>query len=1443
MSKKIFSLFVCFAIMFSGIPITAKSYENHQLSPATVCSDATPNFNNTSANNSSEAAKDTAPQVIDTDTTIGLMPGDKTLSELQQMSVDINAIPCFINSTFALQKKHVNRVMEQEANLNTVIYQNQDGTKTTYLFATPVKYIDETGAVKDKSTEITLLTDKTYALGMTNNLVKAYFSSSSSEGTKIEYQDYTISMIPHSETTSFATLIEKDLVKYDNVFGRNTTILYRTKLNGIKEDIVLFKNIEKNQFQFDLKLDNLTPVQMNQSWYLKNSKDELVASFGSILIEDSAGNTCMGSMAIVAKSSRNQYSVTITAPEEFLSAETTVYPVYIDPTIRIYEEGLYFYEDENGYEQDGHYTAIQDTGLYSTETAASDALANQTIHKLGYHTDSLNSSASGKIIYKLYDFFGPYGLYKDLLAEQIGSAFMYIDIAAGNATTLTAMPMSGTWDTDIYGASPLSICDDTLWNATDVTGAQSKSISAARGEYALSITNILKGWARYNAGERDNAYNPAYGFVLENNSTTSYRQINATEEFYADSVYVVMDISYTGGVFYVNNSLTGRFLKNDNYSLSTSLYEATDSIKWIFKYLGNGEYHILSFSNPQLILSCFDSDLAFVDIEEAEYDCCFWTITDVGARMITNVYNSCVLSFDGTSLSLVPEPSASDANYQQTLWTLARPNEYINLTDFELSDNWLLPNTQKTFYVRATATWATNAYFTWSIRADAGVSSQSVFTVSDLGEVWANSRGGTATLTVTHKPTGLVKTFTIKSGAIREGTYTIMNKGTSRYMNVEGISTASGAFIQQWDYHTGNHERWELTILMSGSYIIKSVHSNLWLKAGNSTDNNAIIQYSTYGTTTAKWHITQTSAGNYKLSPINAETYAISVPLDVNNNGTRLIRSIYTNDTNYRDEWVFDNVGETQGIVSGSVYNIQAVHSNKVLGTDGAATENGTRITQQTYDSPTPSQSWRLIYAGGGDYLIQDTNSGKYLTIADASTITSSTYLWTDNDSFDRQLFKIQKNVDGTYTFLSKCSNYISALEVEGSSVESGESIRQYYYSGASNQTFCLTVSTASCPSVVVPCCIAVCSDNPDIHAFDIYLSNYLAKYDYLLNNATWVACENGVMVFNPTTMTVQGRNVGYGWLEAYDENEQLIFICYICVDNILKDFDPSVQSYLYNDGFFLGTISCSMYLENTSHEAYHRIDPLLLRTEWFLHAVKLLKQGQSDENIRNELRERFDLNITSDDAFELFISEVEIGARGGYARERLKMSLNGMRCLLNFYGMQSAAYSIANLDTTKIYTPATIQDVISEQKAANKLCEDERNLTNEIIDTLVKNKNSTTVVIGTRHKGVNYFDVGNALNAKYFYGTEYDAYFAQNSTATYSANWRFIKDALQNGNTIYCSHDPNKYFLLSDNTLQNSTSFAKELKLIWEQCATLSYGCPKTINGQTVWELIYTLR
>lgn len=336
-----------------------------------------------------------------------LEEGDLPFAQLQALRVEDVVLPETITLAEAQEKEHVNRLYAQEQNLSTAVFQNRSGTKTAYVFDKPIKYVTSTGETRDKSTRITPTKLSGYAYAMTDNSFQAYFGPTTAKGITVSYGDYSLSMLPEpSALVSTATLSEDErCVIYNGVFGANTALRYTTQLSGVKEDVVLLSNVGKTTFRFLLTTVGLSPVQLeHRGWALVNTDGEAVVNLGSILINDSAGNRALGTMNVTPRAAGG-YIITIEAPAEFLQASTTVYPVYIDPTVTV-NEGT------------SSYPRIEDFGIYIDEDSLEIAEEDTTQHIFNYGKSS--------VIYKLYDFIDNSGAYHNYDEYKIGKVTLKV---------------------------------------------------------------------------------------------------------------------------------------------------------------------------------------------------------------------------------------------------------------------------------------------------------------------------------------------------------------------------------------------------------------------------------------------------------------------------------------------------------------------------------------------------------------------------------------------------------------------------------------------------------------------------------------------------------------------------------------------------------------------------------------------------------------------------------------------------------------------------------------------------------------------------------------------------------------------------------------------------------------------------------------------------------
>ncbi len=229
--------------------------------------------------------------------------------------------------------------------------ENRDGSNTVYLFSEPISYTDENGNLKTKDISVEKQADKAlknkgYEYTNGQNDYRINFSADSDKGLLISFEDYTYSIIPqgksHSEgqKNTSAFLNENfDVFEYENIYGEGTNLKFYPQLNGVKDEIVLNSNIGQNIFSFELKTENCTAVLNDSGTISLIDKDNNeVQSFQAPFaydceyisgVNDEHYSLCKYDLKEI---SQGNYLLSITVDSDWLNADTTSYPVIIDPT-------------------------------------------------------------------------------------------------------------------------------------------------------------------------------------------------------------------------------------------------------------------------------------------------------------------------------------------------------------------------------------------------------------------------------------------------------------------------------------------------------------------------------------------------------------------------------------------------------------------------------------------------------------------------------------------------------------------------------------------------------------------------------------------------------------------------------------------------------------------------------------------------------------------------------------------------------------------------------------------------------------------------------------------------------------------------------------------------------------------------------------------------------
>lgn len=152
---------------------------------------------------------------------------------------------------------------------------------------------------------------------------------------------------------------------------------------------------------------------------------------------------------------------------------------------------------------------------------------------------------------------------------------------------------------------------------------------------------------------------------------------------------------------------------------------------------------------------------------------------------------------------------------------------------------------------------------------------------------------------------------------IENGYYVLKNPHTGRFVDVDNDGkTPNGDKLEQWDYDGDPTQVWIFSRIPSGTYagyynILQSQSMLYMTVKDNSDKNDADVILSNYvsGSSGQAWKIEYANNGQYKITPACGE--AAGRVLCVNNsvfganvNGLDIKSRTYSNDSNYKDEWL-----------------------------------------------------------------------------------------------------------------------------------------------------------------------------------------------------------------------------------------------------------------------------------------------------------------------------------------------------------------------------------------------------------------------------------------------------------------------------------------------------------------------------------------------------------
>ncbi len=294
--------------------------------------------------------------IIDTKDAVKIFEKEQTAETVEEANSSVTRR----SNTFSLratsfQSTETAKEKEEELDIDhtRLTLELEDGENVAYLFSEPISFIDNTGNLVYKDTNIKAVTDSViinrgYLYENGNNDYKAYFSEDSTKGLLlVDKNDKEVRLVPNGKKVVGAVnQVESDMnlvdsFEYDGIYGTDTVLRFLPQLNGCKEEIVLSSYQGISDFSFTLYTQEGTIAAINSNGEVEiidSVTKDIITTFVAPFANDSSGGLditsehytdCTYELEMITQ---GEYLLTISVPKEYLESENTVYPVIIDPT-------------------------------------------------------------------------------------------------------------------------------------------------------------------------------------------------------------------------------------------------------------------------------------------------------------------------------------------------------------------------------------------------------------------------------------------------------------------------------------------------------------------------------------------------------------------------------------------------------------------------------------------------------------------------------------------------------------------------------------------------------------------------------------------------------------------------------------------------------------------------------------------------------------------------------------------------------------------------------------------------------------------------------------------------------------------------------------------------------------------------------------------------------
>lgn len=699
----------------------------------------------------------------------------------------------------------VQRLCDEEQGDNDFVFLNRDGTITRYDFSVPVKYKDETGKYRDKNNKIK---DWNGEYGNTAGDVELRFPKQLNF-IKIKYNGHTVRIKPVTSASPghLPAMVQGSSVSYAGAFGEGTELRYTSTMSGIKEDIILQNSAQGNSFSFEVRTGGLELRQQDGVWGIYDG-ETAVFSFGDLEVTDSFTGQDEATddwdahrtyaQAQVSALSGDKYIFTITVPQEYLQAESTVYPVYVDPTFNVSR------------------SYIKDTYIAKGYT---NNYVNSSLVAVGYGTNAKNV----RTLAKISDLFGGQTIHGRVTAAYY-SMYCTSDYSSTPTVDAYMINSSVSWNPS---AVTWQNSADMLMNAA--TKISTLTVKGA-GRYNFDITSAYQAWQ---TGTANN------GIMLRMTTEVSgkYRQF-ASANVSDSSKLAYVTVTYQDVALGITISPESAYMTvGEVKRISALAHSVNETITWSSD---NPSVATVDANGNVTAHSAGDVTITATGTYGGSSATCDITVVAKGVESVTLPYRTLYLA-KGKSLNVPVRIAPSDASVQQVTWSSSN-------TGVVTVNNGLL---------RAVAPGTA----TITVCSEQGSKTDSMTVVVpefEDGTYYLKNKATKKYADIqgpSNDSGAIIHQWTMHGYASQQwnfelhtdGYYKIKSMHSNLYLSVENNSSAQDAAVVQKVFNNGSGQLWKVELLNGGAYKLapKSGESSNRVLASasyDSVDNGIVIQ-------------------------------------------------------------------------------------------------------------------------------------------------------------------------------------------------------------------------------------------------------------------------------------------------------------------------------------------------------------------------------------------------------------------------------------------------------------------------------------------------------------------------------------------------------------------------------------------------------------------------